>query len=236
MQPGPAPRIGAVPGLTARGCYLPAGSDAGPHWVGGDWYDLLPLPGSGAGLVIGDVAGHGSAQAGVMSELRGAARALALDRGDRPVQLIRALNRFVLHYLPDELATACYLRYDPGADAIGYAAAGHLPPLFIPAHGPARLLAPAGLPPLGVPWTGPCACRRITARPGDTLVLYTDGLVERRRESLDDGLDRLLAVAAATTATSMDALCTHLLDVQPIRLRTDDIAMLAVRITRPAVQ
>jgi GAF domain-containing protein len=176
--------------------YLPSG-DA----VCGDWYDVSPLPDGQLLVGVGDAAGHGLAAATLMAELRNAARGIGFA-GHNPSQLLAGLSALVAQSDLDSFATAAYGRVDPATGSGSWATAGHLPLLLVPVDGSPRYLDVAGSPPLGV--SGTASDHRIDLRPGDTLLLFTDGLVERRREPIDRGLARLESTAAAPVADATD--------------------------------
>ena len=155
--------------------------------VGGDWYDVVTPPNGAIGLIVGDVVGRGLNAATAMGQLRSALSALAYAERD-PVAAIEALDRFALG-IPDALSATClYTLIDPAAQSLTYSSAGHVPALVVDPNGRAEFLDQYQDPPLVV---GAGLRRRATVRPfptGSTLVLCTDGLFERRGESIDDGL------------------------------------------------
>jgi putative methionine-R-sulfoxide reductase with GAF domain len=202
--------------------YVP-GAEVG---VGGDWYDLFDLPSGHVGLVIGDVAGNGLRAAVVMGRIRSALRAYALETPD-PADVLTRLDRKIQFFEPGAMATAAYAVVDPERATVTASLAGHLPPVLLGDDGDIRLLeAPADLP-LGVYPDTPRSTRTIPLP--EALLLYTDGLVERRDRPIRDGIADLLAAVGPGTA---DDLCTQaatLLHDQPAR---DDVAMIAVRRAR----
>jgi GAF domain-containing protein len=176
--------------------------------VGGDWYDIIPLPGDRTGLIVGDVMGHGPEAAAVMAQLRAAAHALA-DLDLPPATLLRQLNRSAatLHHLT--LATCAYAVIDPATRSCTMAGAGHLPPVLGLADGTTRVPElPAGQS-LGL---GPAAYgeARIKLPPGAIVALYTDGLVESRTRSFDQGILALRQVLAHGHE-HLETLCDTLL-------------------------
>ena len=209
-----------LPGCQLAARYLPA-TDG--DRVGGDWYDALELPGRSVALMIGDVVGHGLQAAGQMGVLRSAARAYALEHRS-PGEVVRRLDGFVDRF--DEgfaTALACVL-VDLAAGELRYAIAGHVPPLVIAADGSTRLLEQPRTSLLGA--ASSVQEGRLPFLPGDTVVLFTDGLVERRGEVIDAGLDRLCAAARAGVPLEQladDLLATRAEDT------FDDAALLAVR-------
>jgi len=196
--------------------------------VGGDWYDVVALPGGRYGVVVGDVVGHGLDAAAVMGQLRSAARALLLQDG-RPARVLESLDRFAA-LLPGARCTTVFCAVvDPERGEVVYASAGHLPAMVAEADGHSRLLDQALFVPLGVL---PSARREETTAvlpAGATLLLYTDGLVERRGESLDVGLRRAAAALVAHRESPLeevaDRLARDLVGEEP----DDDIALLVYR-------
>jgi PAS domain S-box-containing protein len=229
------------PHLRIAARYLPSPTAAD---VGGDWYDSFPLPGGALALVIGDVAGHDLRAAVTMGMMRNMLRALAADHGGRPPgEVVRRLDAAVQALDPDTGTTTCVMaRVErgpapevDGGDAQGpwrltYTAAGHPPPLLIAEDGGTRFLEDARGPLLGVlPPGTPRGSATEDLPAGCTLLLYTDGLVERPGESLDRGLERLRRNAAALAREPVGALCDALVTTTPATGR-DDIALIALRL------
>lgn len=209
-----------LPGIAVAARYLPASPEA----VGGDWYDLFRLPGGRMGLVMGDVAGRGVRVASVMGQLRNALRAYALE-GYAPDVVMKHLSRVID---AGEMATVLYLIFDPTNWQVMFASAGHPPPLVIAPDGSARFLE-GGSPPLG--GLRPHVYLPLTDRlvPGSTVVLYTDGLIERRRTPIDEGLSRL-AHAAVQGNGDLERLLDRILQgVVQDGVGSDDVALLALR-------
>jgi phosphoserine phosphatase RsbU/P len=217
----------AVAGLDVAARYVP-GAEVG---VGGDWYDLFALPSGHVGIVIGDVAGNGLHAAIVMGRIRSALRAYALETPD-PADVLTRLDRKVQLFEPGAMATVCYAVLDPRDDSVVIASAGHLPPMTAAPDGSVRPLAVEADPPLGA---YPRVARRTVtmALPLDAcLFLYTDGLVERRHESITLGINRLVE---ALRCTSADEMCASAMDaLLGDRPASDDVAVLAVRRTATA--
>ena len=215
----------ALPGVMLAKRYLPAASEAE---VGGDWYDALGLTGGRVLLVMGDVSGKGLAAASTLGALRSAIRAYALE-GHGPAQIAERLNTFVLaEPVREHMATLVLAVFDPVDAQLSYVNAGHPPPLALSADGVPRFLDGARSVPLGVlPFPGYHE-ETVTLEQGGALVLYTDGLVERRTEHLDLGLDRL-AIAAADGPLEAEALCDRLLRAAlPTGATNDDVALLTL--------
>ena len=197
--------------------------------VGGDWYDAVELPDGRLGLTIGDVVGHGVDSAAGMGQIRSALRAYALD-GHGPVGVLRRLNRFVYVLGEGVMTTLVYLVFDPAVSSVTFARAGHVPPLLVRAVGRVGFLEGGEALPLGVLPDAPYTHAEAKLEPGSTVVLYTDGLVERRGAPLDDGLANLV-IAASEAAPSAEALVDRLLGalVGPDG-PDDDVALLALRL------
>ncbi|MGA4545522.1 SpoIIE family protein phosphatase [Uniformispora flossi] len=181
-------------GLRVAVRYRPAQADAA---VGGDWYDTVELPDGSVLLCVGDIAGHGIAAATGMIVLRNALRGLAMACSD-PARLMHWLNAVACHPLGAVTATAVCAVYDPRSHTLTWARAGHLPPLWV--HGDrAEPLPLVDGPMLGAFPEAEYDEQRIALAPGDTLVMYTDGLVERRGSSVSDGVARLAALLPRRT-------------------------------------
>ncbi|MFJ8043931.1 SpoIIE family protein phosphatase [Kitasatospora sp. NPDC096147] len=180
--------------------YRPAEKE---HLVGGDWYDTLTLPSGEILLCVGDVAGHGIDAATGMVALRNALRGLAAT-GAGPAQLLTWLNS-VTHHLTDNVtATAVCALYDPATRRLRWARAGHLPPVLL-RDGRARTLPQVNGILLGVLDHAEYDEDHLDLAPGDTLVMFTDGLIERRDESVHASLDGLLALSEKATAGHTDS-------------------------------
>jgi len=206
--------------LAAR--YVP-GADIG---VGGDWYDVFPLPGDRIGVVIGDVVGNGLPAAIVMGRLRSALRAYALEFDD-PAEVLGKLDRKASHFERTTMATVAYAVVDTVGARMELSLAGHLPPVIaVPGEEAVFVEAPVGLP-VGYGMA-------ITGRPGITLdippgaliAFYTDGLVERRDVDIDDRLERLRAVVRPG---SPEAVCARVMaELVGATPPGDDIALVVV--------
>ena len=198
--------------------------------VGGDWHDAFTLSSGKVGIVVGDVVGRGVAAASAMGQLRSAVRALA-GAGLEPAAVLRHLDTFVEQVEAARYATLAYAEVDPGTGAVTFASAGHLPPVLLgPGHAP-ELFMGGRSPPLGI--TAPGSARGeggFALQPGAGFLLYTDGLIERRQESIDAGLDRLLAAVRANPGASP----AELVETLPLALlerdaSDDDVCLLSFR-------
>ncbi len=199
--------------------YLPASAYAE---VGGDFYEAVRYEGSVV-MAIGDVVGHSLHAATVMAELRHALRAYVAE-GYPPNVVLERLNSLMIRFIPDEIATVCMLDLDPSSGRIRVANAGHLPPLLTTPDG-ARYVPTSG-PLLGIPMPRPELVETFLP-PGGTLTLFTDGLVERRGQVIDVGLDAL-AERATVVDDDLDVYCDRLLaGMGPVV--DDDVALIAVR-------
>ena len=193
------------------GVSLAAHFRAGGHGieVGGDWYDVIPLAGGRVGLVVGDVAGRGVAAAARMGQLRSVARAYALE-GHAPAAFAQRMNVYHRALSPDELTTLVYAVIEPDVGRLRFVNAGHPPPLLVPGRGTPRLLEGV-TPPLGVSDLPVHPETVVDFPPGSAVVLYTDGLIERRGEGVDIGLRRLLS-AADGSRDGLEALRERVVD------------------------
>ncbi|MFG1996562.1 SpoIIE family protein phosphatase [Actinoplanes sp. NPDC048988] len=215
-------RLPEVPGLELAMRYEPAGAQTE---VGGDFYELTMLEGRLL-VAIGDVAGHSLHAATVMAEVRHAVRAYAVE-GHPPGKVLSLVNRFMRTVLPAESATICLLTLDPATGSVRLASAGHLPPLLHTPDGGARYLEPRG-PLLGINAPRPDDLEFVLPL-GGTLVLYTDGLVERRDADIDVGL-AALAEASSTIEPDLDDFGRRLLtQLGGTGQQADDIAVVALR-------
>jgi GAF domain-containing protein len=215
----------SVPGLEIAAHYSPAGRTD----VGGDFYDVIPLTGGRVALLVGDVMGRGFAAAAAMAQVRASARAyIAVDPS--PTSVLTNLDRLHAMLDDEQLVTLVYLLVDLGTGRADVANAGHPPAVLLTRAGEARQLDGSGVA-LGAN-DRPREQTTVSIGPGETLVLFTDGLVERRDENIDVGQGRLLRAAevlltGADLGPGLDALVTEVRDTS----RDDDVAALAVRLT-----
>jgi serine phosphatase RsbU (regulator of sigma subunit)/anti-sigma regulatory factor (Ser/Thr protein kinase) len=221
LLPQSLPRL---PGLSMAAWYLPATEQTA---VGGDWYDVIQLGHRRLGLTIGDVAGHGMAAATYMGQLRSAVRAYALEV-ERPADLLAKVSRFA-DQEHSRMATIIYATLNLDTWIVDFARAGHPYPLLVRADGPSTFLTDAGGPPLGTGTVGDYDQQRVTLGATETLLFYTDGLIERRGLTLSEG-EAALVDAVAAAPDEPELLCRSVIqrlteDIEP----SDDIAVLAVR-------
>jgi PAS domain S-box-containing protein len=211
--------------------YQPGGAistPGGADEVGGEWYDAIPLDGGRVGVAMGDVVGHGIAAAALMGQLRHAMRAYALE-GHPPAGVLDRLDRVVRSLDGGHMATVLYLVMEEDHGTVTFATAGHVPPLVISPEGEARYLETAPNPPLGVFESPQHREKTAKLEPGSTIVLYTDGLVEERGVSIDQGLEAL-RLAASQDPCHPNELCERLVTAMlAIHPAHDDIAVLALR-------
>ena len=224
LLPAALPR---VDGLSLAVRYLPAADGTA---AGGDFYEAVELGGGRLGIAVGDVVGHGPEAAAAMGQLRSALRAYALE-GRPPARVLQLLSRYVDGVSGARGATLVYAIVDPGARELRYASAGHPPPLVVTAAGDTRFLEDArGVPldrSLGFVYED-----AVTTLPEfSTLVLYSDGAIERRGEPLDVGLERLAGAASAGARQEPADLCDALLEalIDASRPLRDDVALLVAR-------
>jgi serine phosphatase RsbU (regulator of sigma subunit)/anti-sigma regulatory factor (Ser/Thr protein kinase) len=212
-------------GFAAR--YTPA---VPPLEVGGDWYDVVPLPGQRIGIVVGDCVGRGLPAAAVMGQLRSASQAVLL-RAPGPAAALGDLDTFASRIPGAECTTVFCAVIDPAAGTVTYSCAGHPPPILVTAAGDYGLLDQALSLPLGML---PAGWQRgqatATLPPGATLLLYTDGLVERRNQSLDKGIETAAVTTAERAEDHPDQVADHVTSTMtPAAGYDDDVAVLVYR-------
>src|SRR4051812_5955597 len=204
--------------------------------VGGDWYDGFEQPDGAPLLVIGDVVGHNVEAAAAMGQIRSILRGIAYDRPESPAQVLTRVDNVLTGLRIGTLATALVARLEQpdGQDAsslrtLRWSSAGHLPPLLQHPDGSVQLLDSSPERLLGAEFHLPRADREVLLHPGDTVVFYTDGLIEHGRTGIDEGIARLSAELTELANLPLEKACDQLLDrIAPGRA-DDDIAILAVR-------
>ncbi|MEU3841348.1 SpoIIE family protein phosphatase [Streptomyces sp. NPDC028635] len=215
-------RLPTLPGAVAVARYLPA--TAGLE-VGGDWYDVIPLPDHHVALVIGDVQGHSTAAATLMGQMRTALRAYAVE-GHPPDVVVSHANRLLADLETDLFATCAYVDLDLESGSAWCVRAGHLPPVLRHPDGSTEIVESDGGPPLGVLPQADFPLGPLSLRPGTVLALTTDGLVESADSDIDTGLARLAhdlgGCGVADLGTVADALLGN-------AHRSDDVALLLLR-------
>ena len=215
-----------VPGMDIAVSYQPADAT---HGLGGDWYDVLPLP-SGSYLAVGDVVGHGLSSVEDMAQLRTAGRMLALQ-GLSPSRILAELNTFTRAATKGRFATMIIAVLDPLTSTLTYAHAGHPPALLRRDHtGEVVELDDARGAALGIGAQLTYTEQRIAVDPGDILILYTDGLVEASHHCIDTGINQARTLIAAwNDPAALDQACRRLSDTLAPPPRRDDVCILAAR-------
>jgi serine phosphatase RsbU (regulator of sigma subunit)/PAS domain-containing protein len=212
-----------TPGLDVAARYRPAGPGS---LVSGDWYDTVPLPTGQVLLVVGDIAGHGIDAVTGMVALRNCLRGLAIT-GAGPATLLGWLNNIACHLTDGIIGTAVCGLYDPEHRSLRWAGAGHLPPILVRDGAAQHLTAPQGVM-LGADPDAVYTEAKTELRTGDALVLFTDGLVERRDEAIDESLDALLRIAS-DPASDIASFADDLLRRARSNTR-DDACLVAVQV------
>jgi serine phosphatase RsbU (regulator of sigma subunit) len=212
-------------GLDVAVTYEPAAQG-----LGGDWYDIMPLPKGRSYLAVGDVVGHGLPAVEDMAQLRSAGRVLA-HQGLPPAQLLAELNGFTRHASLGKFATMAVAILDPDEGVLSYSVAGHPPPfLRYAVDGEVVRLTDAHGPVLGPVHDATYTQGQVRVSPGDILVMYTDGLVERQGMDIEMGLARAQQMIAGwESGTSLSEYCEALQETLSPRPRSDDVCIIAVR-------
>jgi PAS domain S-box-containing protein len=225
LQRAMLPSFQPPPGFTVR--YEPA---VPPLEIGGDWYDVLPIGEHHIGIVVGDCVGRGLPAAAIMGQLRSSARALLIN-GAEPAVLLDQLDS-AASLIPNAYCTTVFLAIlDTETGALQYSNAGHMPAVLSgPEPGMTRLLTDAASVPLAVRRNQPRPQATQVLPPGSTLMLFTDGLVERKHESIDDGIARAADVLAQTMTSPLDTVADVVLrELAPVAGYDDDVAMVIYR-------
>ncbi|MGY1670651.1 SpoIIE family protein phosphatase [Geodermatophilus sp. SYSU D00710] len=221
----------AFPGVEVEVRYVPAAEAAR---VGGDWYDAFRHPDGDAVVVIGDVVGHDTAAAAAMGQLRGLVRGIAHSSRGGPAEVLRGLDEAMSTMHAGTLATAAVARLEAGGTRLRWANAGHPPPVLLRPDGGVEALAhdEADLL-LGVDATAERREAVVPLAPGSTVLLHTDGLVERRGSTLDEGTGRLHRALAELAGRPLAVLCDELLARLLQGTPQDDVALVALTVAPP---
>ena len=215
------------PGFEVGACYDPAGPNAD---IGGDWYDCFALEDDLLALAVGDVAGHGLGSAALMVQLRNALRAYAV-RERSPAEVVTQLNQFLVHLDTDSFATLVYAVYEPSTGSLRWTHAGHPPGAAVLCRQRRWLDTPGvGGPVLGCGPMRPHTEATTVLEPGEGVLLFTDGLIERRGSLLQDGLDRLAEVVLKNIDLPSQDLCDGMVQALfDTDAREDDVCQLVLR-------
>jgi PAS domain S-box-containing protein len=224
LQRAMLPTIEPPAGFAVR--YEPA---VPPLEIGGDWYDVLPLGDHRIGIVVGDCVGRGLPAAAIMGQLRSSARALLLT-GAQPAVLLEQLDA-AASLIPDAYCTTVFLAIlDTESGTLEYSNAGHMPAMIAGPDSATTMLTDASSVPLAVRRIDPRPEASRVLLPGSTLMLYTDGLIERKHESIDDGLERVAEVLSESTNLPVGAVADEVLrKLAPAQGYDDDVAMVMYR-------
>lgn len=229
MQRHLLPQMPTIPGLQMTARYVPAPQAS---QVGGDWYDAFPLVDGATALAIGDVVGHDLDAAGGMAQVRNMLRAFAWSDPESPSAVVTRLDQAVMHTAEVPMATMIFARLTSADDRLWrleWTNAGHPPPLLVTHDGQTSFLTEGHGILLGTGTDKPRQDAVVTLPPQATLVLYTDGLVESTRHSIDVGLDRLRQHAASLARRPLDSFSDSLLSQVRPQDNDDDVAFLALR-------
>ena len=217
-------RLPDLLGAEVASRYMPARDE-----VGGDWYDVIELPRGQVGLAIGDVVGHGVGAAALMGQLRTALHAYARE-GHGPGRTLELVDRYVQSMGEYAMATASYAVFDPETARLRVATAGHLPPVVLAGPSSRVVEVTPGAPLGGFPY-GSCPEQEISLGPEEIVMLYTDGLVERRGVPLNAGIEQLIELTEGATSAEEACQLAIVGMVPPEGLR-DDVAILALQSRR----
>jgi serine phosphatase RsbU (regulator of sigma subunit) len=210
--------------------YVPAAEGAE---IGGDWYDAFRQSTGTTVLAIGDVVGHDTRAAAAMGQVRSLLRGISYSSGGSPSAVLTGLDRALAGLGVHTMATALVAHLEPGDGGmlLRWSSAGHPPPVLLDVSGETRLLdGPTADLLLGVDQDADRQDRTTALRPGTTVLLYTDGLVERRDRDIDAGTDELLRVLGECAGLPLDQACDRVLRRMFLPDAEDDVAVLAVRL------
>jgi serine phosphatase RsbU (regulator of sigma subunit) len=208
--------------------YHPAADGA---WVGGDWYDAFQLPDGRLAVAVGDVSGHDREAAAAMSQVRNLLRGISYALPVPPDQVLSSLNDAMKGLVVEELATVVLAHIDLETHDMRWSNAGHPPPVLIHPDGTAELLEAVAEPLLGTRIRTTRTTHEVNLPPGSTVVFYTDGLLERRDRSLDEGFALLLRTLTGRSGRNAEDVCDLLADA--LITETEDDVVLAVVHRRP---
>ena len=215
--------IGTAFGLESSARYLPAAGGS----LGGDWYDVFTLAGGRVALAVGDVVGRGVEAAAIMAQLRTAVRAYAAD-GHPPAAVVDRVNSLMQSHGPLAMTTLVLLVIDPATETLEIVNAGHPPALVVDPSGTASYCWPQSGVPLGASATSIYTAETFPLPTGSIVLAYTDGLVERRTQSIDVGLERLRPLAEG--ARDAEGLCAAIVEHLVPEAPGDDVAFIATRV------
>lgn len=221
-------RLPAIEGVEAAARYVPGTVGVA---VGGDWYDVFEVADGSIGVAVGDVVGHGVRAAATMGRLRNVLRAYATE-GFGPAETLTRLNRLACESGDDIFATVVFTVLTPSRSQLVLASAGHPPPLLRAPDGAVRLLDEGRSLPIGAAPDASYSEVELPLEPGSSMVLYTDGLVERRGESIDVGIARLVHLVEHSKAP-VDELADRIVEELEFAEHTDDVALVAVHLESP---
>jgi serine phosphatase RsbU (regulator of sigma subunit) len=235
LQRSLLPDLPTIAGVTVAARYRPADAHS---QIGGDWYDVLPLPDGSVGIAIGDVMGHDLDAAAAMGQLRSVLRGYAWD-GDDPATVLHRLDRLVTGLGMAQLATAVYgrMQLEPSGNArLDYANAGHPPPVLRRPDGTTEVLTGGHAPLIGLPIETERDLATLCVEAGSILVLYTDGLVEDSDRPAEEGVAALRSVLETAPADAgPEELCDLVLSgLSRKHGHADDVALLILRLDPPA--
>jgi serine phosphatase RsbU (regulator of sigma subunit)/anti-sigma regulatory factor (Ser/Thr protein kinase)/putative methionine-R-sulfoxide reductase with GAF domain/PAS domain-containing protein len=218
-------RLPAIEGFEAAARYVPGTVGIA---VGGDWYDVFELANGSIGVAVGDVVGHGVRAAATMGRLRNVLRAYAYE-GFGPAEALSRLNRLACDSGEDVFATVVYAQLSPSRSLLRFASAGHPPPVLLNPEGEVQLLDEGRSLPIGATPETTFTEAAVPLAVDSTIVLYTDGLVERRGESIDVGIDRLIELVK-TSHGPVDELADRIVEELEWAEHSDDLALVAVHL------
>ncbi len=223
LQHALLPKLPSLPGLDVAARYLPANNELG---FGGDWYDVVAISPTQTAVIVGDVCGHGISAAATMAQLRGSINALTRQSVDALDGLFESAEQWMIGP-SDFVATVAVHLIDETAGTVRYVSAGHPPSILVRPDGSTALLTDGRRPVLGMGGR-PVSVGQVSFEPGSLLVAYTDGLVERRNRSFDDGVAGVASTVASMMTAKVEEIAGALEDLVTWSA-TDDVAIIVVR-------